>query len=137
MKGDELPSSNHVSRYCGGIHIAEDGRILPTAFHLRPQDESVSVNWLESLQQNDRASQIREVRQRLEIKLRNTAKIAVLNVGEASEHVRKGGFEIRILHEPKPNDDSHSGIFGIHQNELVISMLIAEKISETYQAVER
>ena len=137
MKGDPLPLHDHVSRYCGGTHIAENGRPLPTAFRHRPTDESLSVNWLESLQQNDRESQIREVRQRLDLVLGATAKIAVLNVGETCEYIERAGFRIEVLHDPRANDFSHSGIFGILQDELTISLLIAEKILEVYPATER
>jgi len=47
MKGDRLPPEDHIARYCGGSHISEDGYIAPTAFHLRPGEEYVSVlgNW--------------------------------------------------------------------------------------------
>ena len=136
MKGDHLPPHDHVSRYCGGKHIAENGRPLATAFRHRPNEEFLSVNWLESLHQNDRESQIREVRQRLDLVLGATAKIAVLNVGETCEDVERAGFKIGILHEPKARDSSHSGFFGILQDELKISLLIAEKVLEVYPARE-
>lgn len=75
------------------------------------------------------------------LNLGSTAKIAVLNVGDMQDHVRKNSLDhrdLRILHRPdepsdKP-DPSHSGIFDTEVDEQLIAELIAEKVLETYAA---
>jgi len=139
MKGDRLPPSDHIARYCGGSHISEDGSIAPTAFHLRPGEEYVSAQWLEYLRRMDRFSEIREVRRIFDEKLKIgiSARIAVLNCGELCTHVEQAsGLNIRVLHEPTVDDLSHCGIHDTAQDEDLIAELIVEKILETYLAVE-
>ena len=140
MKGDRLPPQDHIARYCGGSQISEDGLIAPTAFHLRKKEFYLSVQWLESLEQPDRSSTIREVRRVLGLSLhvRSTGRIAVLNVGEICTHVEQAsGFSIRVLHEPFPDIPSHSGIHDTAQDEDLIAELIAEKVHETHPAIEQ
>ena len=48
MKGDKIPDSDHISRFCRPMQV-EDGQIQSPAFMLRPKDENLSVNWLEFL----------------------------------------------------------------------------------------
>ena len=138
MKGDRLPPQDHIARYCGGSHISEDSQMAPTAFHLRPGEEYLSVRWLEYLKQGDRLSEIREVRRFLSesMRLGATARIGVLNVGEVCTYVEEAtGLSIRVLHEPVPGDLSHSGIHDTAQDEDLIAELIAEKVLETHPAV--
>jgi hypothetical protein len=133
MKGEQLSSEHHISRYCGGSHISEDGEIAPTAFYLRPDEPFLSVNCLELTNRNHRQSQLSEVCQRLELEIGRTAKVAILNVGQVCQHVKEeSDFEIRILHDPKDSDFSHSGIHDTVQDEIMIAALIAEKILDTY-----
>ena len=141
MKDDALPESDHVSRYCGGGTLSESGDVTGTSFLLRPDDEYLSVNWLEFLNLDGRQAEIEEVRRVLSTKLnlRATAKIAALNVGEVIRHVIEGSPDnrtLRILHRPDEPpclpDPSHSGIFDTRENEQLIAELISEKVLETY-----
>jgi len=139
MKGERLPPGDHIARYCGGSHISEDGSVAPTAFHLRPAEEYVSVQWLEYLRQMDRLSEIREVRRIFDekLKLGISARIAVLNCGEVCTHVEQASdVSIRVLHEPTSDDLSHSGRHDTAQDEDLVAELIVEKILETYLAVK-
>jgi len=141
MKGDMIPESDHVSRYCSAKHIAQGGRISGTAFRLRESEDYLSVNWLEFLNLPDRASEIVEIKRVLATKmtLSPSARIAVLNVGEVLDHVLRCSPDSRMLqiqHEPldEPPDPSHSGIFGLGWNDDLISDLIAEVVEQTYGA---
>ena len=139
MKGDGLPPKDHIARYCGGSHISEDGQIAPTAFSLRHNEVYLSVRWLEFFEQPNRSSEIEEVRRVLkaDLKIGATAKIAVLNVGDVRNYVEEvSGYLIRILHEPLPSDNSHSGIFDTGQDEELITELLTEKIVETHPGLE-
>ena len=65
------------------------------------------------------------------------AKIAVLHVGEVHEKVlteSPHGRNLEVLHDPTDNDRSHSGIYGLQQDDELIAELILETIHETYPA---
>ena len=67
------------------------------------------------------------------------AKIAVLNVGEIINYVRTKSPDARnlsVLHEPKEDDPSHSGIYGFRYDDHLIADLIAETVQEIYPARE-
>ena len=46
MRDDPIPDENHVSRYCPPSRV-EDGMPLASAFALKPNEQFLSVNWLE------------------------------------------------------------------------------------------
>lgn len=137
MKGDPVPDPDHVARYCGGVHINEDGSVNGAAFRLRPGEQSLSINWLEFLNLLTRDDEAREIRWVLSTKLRlgATAKIAVLNVGQLRGYVASESPDkrnLRILHEPEPDNPSHSGIFNLSPDDDLIADLVADIIQETY-----
>jgi len=136
MKGDELPGTDHVTRYCRG-----DAAGSPASFLLRGGESYLSVNWLEFLKKTDRNEEIIEVKKVLskKLKLGSTARIAVLNVKKTRAHVLQESFdsrEINFKHEPEsPNDESHSGIHNTRcEDEMLIAELIFETIIEEYPA---
>ncbi len=143
MKDDPIPPNHHISRYCRGGSLLNGDEITGASFHLRADEEYLSVNWLEHLELGDRDSEITEVRRVLSTKIKpgSTAKIAVLNVGDMKDHVRQNSpdrRDLRVLHRPdeppdKP-DPSHSSIFDTRQDEQLIAELIAEKVLERFAA---
>ena len=86
MKGDPIPDKDHIARLCVPKTVS-DGQIEASAFLLRNDEESLSVNWLECLNCSSREREIVEVQRvyfaKLDIKPK--ARIAVLNVGEICE----------------------------------------------------
>ena len=96
MEDDALPESDHVSRYCGRGTLSESGDVTGTSFLLGPDDEYLSVNWLEFLKLDSRQAEIEEVRRVLSTKLTlgAAAKIAKLNVGEVISYVIGGSPDI-------------------------------------------
>lgn len=140
MQRDRVPETDHISRYCGGAQIHEDGRISGTAFRLRESEEYLSVNWLEYLGLADRDSQFAEIRRVLEakaLKLRPRARPAVLNAGRLRDHVASASPDRRmldILHEPEPLDPSHADIFGLRPDDTLVAELIAEVVQDVYPA---
>lgn len=142
MKGDKVPNSNHIARYCKPTQ-APDGQIQATAFMLRSGEESLSVNWLECLNCPNRENEIIEIRNIYATKFRRVganAKIAVLNVGEVREKVLTESEDRRnleVLHDPKedePPDPSHSGIYNLKPDDELIAELILETVLEDYSA---
>ena len=138
MKGDKIPDRAHISRYCKPTTV-EDGRIKASAFLLRTAEKNLSVNWLEFLNSPTRESEIAVIRNIISAKLQigTRAKIAILNVGEFRDKVIKESTDRRsleVLHEPEPDDLSHSEIHNLRHNDMVIAELIRKTVKETYPA---
>jgi len=132
VKGDNIPPTDHVVHYCYGKMI-DDGQILGAAFLPRPTDSYLSVNWLERLQYQDRSSEITEIRNRYaaNFTLKKKDKIALLNVGVTCSKVATESADHRCLkatHEPEPNDDSHSGLWGYTYNDTMIAEIIRSSV---------
>ncbi|MDA2927173.1 hypothetical protein MYX78_08070 [Acidobacteria bacterium AH-259-G07] len=143
MKGDFVPDTDHVSRYCSRSRLTEEGKVTAAAFQLKEHEQSISVNWLEFLSQPNRQAEIAEVRKVLtsnRITLRRTGRIAVLNVGETRNHVYSATHpdskDLHILHDPLPNDSSHSGIFGVMMDDQLIPELIVQTVKEIHPALD-
>ncbi|MBC8200346.1 MAG: hypothetical protein ISS67_07150 [Desulfobacterales bacterium] len=139
MKGETIPDQNHIARFCRPMQAPEE-QIQATAFMLRADEESLSVNWLEFLKCSSRESEIAKIRttysQTFTVGAR--ARIAVLNVGEVRKKVlteSPDGRNLEVLHDPLMNDPSHSGIYNLKQDdELMIAELILEVVRESYSA---
>lgn len=104
MKGDTIPDQNHIARFCRPMQ-APEGQIQATAFMLRKDEESLSVNWLEFLNCSSRESEITKIRtiysETFTVGAR--AKIAILNVGEVHKKVlaeSPDGRNLEVLHDP-------------------------------------
>ena len=133
MKGDQVPDSDHIARYCGGSSVESDGTINRMAFRIRNGEEYLSVNWLEFLKKSSR-EEIAEVRNvlRKKLTLGSRARIAVANVGSLINHIREERI-LNVQHEPElPDDPSHSGIFGYGIDDDLIEHMIAEVFQASY-----
>ncbi len=139
MKRETIPDPHHVARLCNPKHIS-DGVIQASAFMLRMGEENLSVDWLEFLNCSRRGNEITELRHiysKRFIKVPTHAQIAVLNVGQMREKVRKESPDKRdlsVVHNPEFNDPSHSGIYNLKQDDEMIAELILESIFETHSA---
>jgi hypothetical protein len=139
MKGQAIPDSDHVGRYCKASTV-ENGEISAAAFMMRETEEYLSVNWLEVLKSPSRVSQIRDLQELYTKKLKvgATARIAILNVGALRSKVERESPDsrlLRVLHEPEePDDPSHAGIYEIPHDDEIIAELIAQVVLEKYPA---
>ena len=145
MKGETIPDQHHIARYCKPMTI-EDGQIQASAFMLRKDEESLSVNWLEFFNCPNRESEVVELRNVYASKfdrVGSSAKIAILNVGEVCEKVlieSPDGRNLEVRHDPQTikgvDDPSHGGIYNLKQDDdlIVIAELILETVQETYPA---
>lgn len=138
MKGDRIPDQDHIARYCKPT-TAPDGQIQATAFMVKKGEESLSVNWLESLNRLSREQEITELRKilarKLDVKL--SAKIAILNAGAVRKKIlteRSDRRNIEVLHDPTPVDLSHGGIYNLKYDDVEIAELILETVNESYPA---
>jgi hypothetical protein len=135
MKGDPLPSSDHVSRYCKPKTLSEAGRPLGSSFFLREGEEYLSVSWLEFFGKSEIEELLQEVREHISLTASNKAKYAILNVGDTINHVNENSErKITITHEPSNSNPSHSGIMGYNYEDEMIGDLIAEKVVSTHPA---
>ena len=144
MKGDRVPDEHHMARLCGGSHLREDGTIAATAFKPRPGETYLSVNWLEFLALADRTAEIEEIARVLASKrtVGATARLAVLNVGQARETVRAKSHNnvmLSVLHEPetepgRPQDPSHAGLYGVPADDNTVPELLAVAVLDVHQA---
>ncbi|HLO00634.1 MAG TPA: hypothetical protein VK208_19400 [Pyrinomonadaceae bacterium] len=139
MKGQIVPDSDHVARYCKASTV-EGSQIQATAFMLRDREEYLSVNWLEDLNRSDRKSEISALQEIYSRKLSigTAAQIAVLNVGTLRTKVASETHDtrwLRVLHDPiLPEDPSHSGIYNFSSDDEIIAELIAQTVLERYPA---
>ena len=141
MQGKEIPESDHISRYCKPVSLAPSTN-KPTlvSFMLRKDESYGSVNWLEYLSQSTRENEIRELRKefgREGYELRKTGLFAILNVGKTRDAVVKESTDSRKLHfthEPVNDDSSHGGIHGYTHEDNMIAQLIADTVTNTYNA---
>ncbi len=134
MKGDLVPDSDHIARYCGGSSVESDGTINRMAFRLRKDEGYLSVNWLEFLEKTSREEAIAEVRNvlRKKLTLGSRSRIAVADVGSLINHIRAERI-LNVQHEPElPDDPSHSGIFGYGIDDGLIELMIAEVFQASY-----
>lgn len=136
-----VPDTDHVGRYCRPIDI-DSGELLASAFLLRRarNEKDLSVNWLEKIHPSERAEQIRLLQQTFAEKYDRVAagaEFAVLNVGGLRKNVAEGCPHcppLEVLHVPKPNDPSHSRIFGIEGDDLLVAELLLEVVLSRYPA---
>ena len=140
MSDTEVPNSDHVLRYCSKTKH-KNGRISGAAFILRPQDDGLSVNWLEFLNKDNRNDELNEIRKVYKEKrfiIKPSAKFAVLNVGEVRKYVTEESLDnrdLKVFHKRSEKDHSHSEICNINLDDDLISDLIAQKVKEIHNAI--
>jgi hypothetical protein len=148
MKGDDLPTADHIVRYVKKTMIEEDGTVNGADFRLRPNrpDETgVSVNWLEAFDA-DKRQQLAEVRRLFRLTVRPAGRFAELNVGTVSETVAGELATLRIVHDPLDAesdfeaDPSHAEITGLPPGDSpeadMIGDLIAQCVIAMHPAIE-
>ena len=126
MTGDSLPDADHVSRYCSPGRI-DDGLPSAAAFELRPQDQYLSVNWLEYWGLSDLGVALDRVREEFDLRVNENGRFAVLNVSEVKTAVDKvTQRRSSITHQPTANMESHAGVFGFLANDFEVAAELAE-----------
>jgi hypothetical protein len=140
MNGPSLPDGDHIVRLCGGSHIREDGTIAPPAFRVRRGEEYLSVNWLEQLGIADQYDQLAEVRRVLATKRTVGAKacLALLQVGRVRTLPSSANafvtLDVRHVPQDTPPDPSHSGIYGIGADDLIVPEQLATNVMNSFPA---
>ena len=131
MTGDPLPDHDHVGRYCRPGTVV-DGSPSPASFMPRPGEEYLSVNWIEFFGARNIEAAVDLMRDvvRVNLRLRENGRLAVVNVGAADLRVRAAtGGALRVEHLPLPADASHAAIYVSDANQLAISIALSESVS--------
>ncbi len=146
MEGDQLPDADHVVRYVKPSFML-NGKVTGDAFELRYNESSLSVNWLESIDDVDNNSRLKQLRSRFRLKLRKNGRFAQLNVGDTIRLVLEHALEISIVEAPLDSDDkdvaanSHAKIlglppFGSHEAELIGDLIAKGVMYPLYPGLE-
>lgn len=121
-----LPDDDHFSRYCKPSAVGRNGLPMAAAFELRPDEEHLSVNWLEHFNAPNldvAVDRVREVFRRKGYRLRRNGKFAVVGVGAALGAVAGAvGTRGRVEHLPLADDESHAGLFGYTADDLAVAV---------------
>lgn len=143
-KGTNLPDEHHVMRYVPWSRLRKDEDeniigFLPQAFELRPEDESLSVNWLEYFNGD------RETRIQASVKVfRNTRTVGkksafgIGNIKKIKEVCSANGARVRIVYEPdEPDNLAHSAIRYLPRGDLsILEALAADAFLELVRAAD-
>ena len=141
MTSDELPDDGHIVRYVKPS-LVEDEAVDGSAFVLREDETTLSVNWLEAFDGYDQDHQIREVRRLSRLRLATNGRFAKLNVGQTKRHVSECIEAIGVSAEPgisaaplDPTDEfeadpSHAVVTGFPPGDSDDALLIGDMIAE-------
>ena len=138
MKGESLPSGDHIVRYVKPSMIQEDGAADGSDFRLRsarPGETGLSVNWLEVLGQG-KVYQLNEVRRLCRLRLSPNGRFAEMNVGVVMRQIAEELDSLRIVHDPLDAeeefdaDPSHAEIIGLPPGDSDHALLVGDLVAE-------
>ena len=141
MIRDQIPDEHHVVRYVKPTLI-EDEVIDGSAFVVRQDEATLSVNWLEAFEGDDQEHQLSEVRRLFRLHLARNGRFAKLNVGETKRHVLESteetGASARIGIAAAPldpvdefeADPSHAEVTGLPLRDSDEASFIGDLIAE-------
>jgi hypothetical protein len=127
-----IPDEDHVMRNVswGRLRRDENDNVLgclPQAFESRPDEEYLSVNWIE-YEGGDWETRIRisvwAIRRN-----RNVGPKSAFAIGEAGNikaTCLTGGTKVRITHEPLEDNPGHAGIRRLPKDDLFLLSLLAD-----------
>ena len=137
MKGDALPDSDRIARYCrpGTLDNEEPSG---TSFRMREQDACLSVNWVEYWEKSELDAAMRHIQEDLsqDLELSPNGLFAVLNVGQAKMIISAvTRQQATITHEPT-RVRSHAEVCGYKRNEFTVSAALALAVSAVRQVAK-
>ena len=104
--------------------MGPDGLPIAAAFELKPNDDYLSVNWLDYFGDHDiEIERVREAFHRKGYRLRKNGRFAEISVGAAiaavAEVVGRPGW---VEHLPEDDDESHAGLHGYVESDLAVAV---------------
>jgi hypothetical protein len=100
---------------------------LPQAFQLKPDEEYLSVSWVEFY--GDPTMNVRDAiwAKRKVIKAGAKSAFAIGNVGTIKETCLIREAKVRIVHEPEDDEPAHSAIRRLPREDLALLAALAEE----------
>jgi len=132
-RGKNVPDEDHVIRYVPWARLLKDEDenvlgFLPQAFQLRPEEDYLSVNWVE-YHEGDRAAQICQsvwaIRGTFERPLGSKSVFAVATVARVKELTNAAGARVRVTHEPLHDNPGHAGVRQLPRDDLSLLEALA------------
>lgn len=142
-----LGNESSVVRYCKPSLLHQDGTVSGFAFHLRPNEATLSVHWLQSFQGMTKGQQLDEVRRLSRLTMRPNGRLAELRVGRVMQNASSEDAKLSFVHSPLPvesdyaADPSHSEICGLPEagspEAEFVGEMIAACVEKLHPAVRR
>jgi len=137
-RGANLPDDHHVMRHVPWGRLRRDDAdnvigFLSQAFALKPDEESLSVNWLEYFG-GDRKTNIRYsvLEFRRTYKVGKKSAFGIANVKQIKDTCSAtAGVRVRVVYEPSRKNPAHSGIRRLPRDDLtLLDALAVDAFSE-------
>ena len=135
MRGEKIPDAHHVLRYVGWkqLIVAEDGETVTGVFHqafqLRPDEEYLSVTWVEFFS-GEICDRVCDAVRSFRAEFPNAGKKSrylMANVGVFHNICQRRDRKVRILHEPDGQNHAHVAVRRFpNDDEQLNAMLVAE-----------
>lgn len=125
-KGWKLPDGDHIMRHVPWSKLRKDENdnvlgFLPQAFQLRPQENSLSVNWLEFFDGNHAAKTKKTIQELRKAKhIGQKSAFGIGSVGNIQKICKQNGGEIKIVYAPTIGIPSHTEIRSLPRDDLVV-----------------
>ena len=135
MKGQNLPPEHHVIRAVSPSRLRKDENnivvgVLHTAFERRPQDDGLSVTWMEYFA-GSRDQQIVAAVQAIrasKITPSPNSGFAIGNTGTIATTCADRGHKIRIIHVPEDDNKAHAELRTFPRDELQLLERLAATV---------
>jgi hypothetical protein len=130
-----LPDEDHVMRYVPWARLLRDENdnvlgFLPQAFELRPEEDGLSVNWVEFFKGDweTRVQQsVRTLRGSFAHGVGRKSAFGIANVGVIKTTCMNAGARVRIVHEPDDRNPAHSSVRRLPRDDLDLLQALADQ----------
>ncbi len=137
-----IPDTDHVVRHVNRKKLRTDEcgnvlGILPQALELKPNEEYLSVNWLEYFD-GDQKTRLRKTKSAMSADrtLGPTSVLSIGNVANIKSLCSSHGTNVRIAYVPEPpNNPAHSAIYHLHSEELELLDMLASSVFTEFEQI--
>jgi hypothetical protein len=138
-----VPDEDHIVRYVGWGHVDKDADglvfgILGEAFRRRPNEDGLSVNWLERAD-TDAESKLRRTVELLTsgISMGKKSRVAVSNVSAFKTICASRNARVRIVHIPEDGNEPHSEVRQLSRDDdELLELLASEAVAAHYLCLD-
>ncbi len=138
-----VPDEDHIVRYVGWNQVAKDANdtvrgILAEAFRLRPDEDGLSVNWLERADA-DAEHKLKRTVELLTagITVGKKSRVAVSNVFAFKTICAARNARVRIVHIPEDGNEPHSEVRQLSRDDVeLLELLASEAVAAHYLCLD-